>query len=123
MQKPNVNDTSLFICQLPQETQKQIKHDLEVYAKENEITLEVDEVTGEYLAMEDRFCNIEEIYNITESTIVSALPKEIQDEIINEVSDYHFSNGNGLLTKDDIQTILNSSLGELEEVIDLENYL
>lgn len=60
---------------------------------------------------------------MTKSTIISSLPKEIQDEIINEVSDYHFSNGNGILTKEDIQTILNSSLGELENVIDLENYL
>ncbi len=123
MQKPNVKDTSLFICQLPQDIQEQIKQDLETYAKENEITLEVDEVTGEYLAMQDRFCNIEEIYNITESTIVSSLPKEIQDEIINEVSDYHFSNGNGILTKEDKETILNSSLGDLENVIELENYL
>lgn len=123
MQKPNVKDTSLFICQLPQDIQEQIKQDLETYAKENEITLEVDEVTGEYLAMQDRFCNIEEIYNITESTIISTLPKEIQDEIINEVSDYHFCNGNGILTKEDIETILNSSLGDLESVIELENYL
>lgn len=63
MQKPNVKDTSLFICQLPQVIQEQIKHDLETYAKQNEITLEVDEVTSEYLAMQDRFCTIEEIYN------------------------------------------------------------
>lgn len=123
MQKPNVNDTSLFICQLPQDIQEQIKHDLEVYALENGITLEVDEVTGEYLAMQDRFCNIEDIYNITESTVISTLPKETQDEIINEVIDYHFCNGNGILTNDDIETVLNSSLGELENVIDLENYL
>lgn len=63
MQKPNVTDTSLFICQLPLDIQEQIRHDLEVYAQENEITLEVDEITGEYLAMQDRFCSLEELYN------------------------------------------------------------
>lgn len=60
---------------------------------------------------------------MNKSTIISTLPKEIQDSIINEVFDYHFCNGNGILTKEDIKTILNSSLGELEEVIELENYL
>lgn len=62
MQKPNVTDTTLFICQLPQDIQNQIKQDLETYANENGITLEVDEITKEYLAMQDRFCNLEEIY-------------------------------------------------------------
>lgn len=60
---------------------------------------------------------------MTKLTIVSTLPKEIQDEIINEVFDFHFCNGDGILTKEDIETILNSSLGDLENVIELENYL
>lgn len=60
--KPNVSDNTLFICQLPKETQEQIKRDLEQHALVNGYELKIDKVTGEYFAMQDRFLCIEDIY-------------------------------------------------------------
>lgn len=62
MQKPNVSDTSLFICQLPQDIQDQIKQDVETHAYENGYILEIDEETNEYVALSRRFCDIDDMY-------------------------------------------------------------
>ena len=63
MTKPVINKTSCFICTLSEEVQKQIRKDLENHAEENGYTLEIDEETGDYIAMSGRFCDIEEVYN------------------------------------------------------------
>lgn len=62
MNKPYRGKTSAFICTLPEETQNQIRKDLETYAEKQGFELEKD-FTGDYIAMNGRFCDIEEIYH------------------------------------------------------------
>jgi hypothetical protein len=54
--------TTIFISQLPEETQEIIKGDLQHHAKKNGIILEKDE-NNEYIGLSGRFCDIEEIYS------------------------------------------------------------
>ena len=53
---------TVFICQLPEQTQSIIRKDLERYAHENGSQLSWDEENNDYTAMSGRFCDIEEIY-------------------------------------------------------------
>ena len=53
---------TVFICQLPEETQSIIRKDLESYAHENGFQLSWDTENNDYIAMSGRFCDIEEIY-------------------------------------------------------------
>lgn len=53
---------TVFICQLPEETQSIIRKDLEHYAHENGFQLSWDAENNDYTAMAGRFCDIEEIY-------------------------------------------------------------
>lgn len=52
---------NIFIMQLSEEEQNEIKAKLETYAKENDFELEIDEETGEYVAMLGRLCDIEDV--------------------------------------------------------------
>lgn len=56
---------TVFICQLPEETQSIIRKDLEHYAHENGFQLSLDAENNDYTAMAGRFCDIEEIYQDT----------------------------------------------------------
>lgn len=60
--KPIIINTSLFICQLPKVTQEQIKKDIEIYVINHDFKLEIDNESNDYIAMQGRFCDIEEIY-------------------------------------------------------------
>lgn len=48
---------------------------------------------------------------------------ELQNLIINDVANFHFCNGNGILTEEEKELILNSTLEELENVLAIENYI
>lgn len=56
---------TVFIYQLPEETQSIIRKDLERYAHENGSQLSWDGENNDYTAMSGRFCDIEEIYQDT----------------------------------------------------------
>ena len=56
---------TVFICQLPEETQSIIRKDLERYAHENGSQLSWDGENNDYTAMSGRSCDIEEIYQDT----------------------------------------------------------
>lgn len=57
--------TTIFIAQLPEETQRIIRADLMEYAREHNERLEWDLEAQDYAGMTRRFCDIEEIYRDT----------------------------------------------------------
>lgn len=57
--------TTVFIAQLPEETQEIIRVDLLEYAREHNERLEWDSEAQDYVGMTGRFCDIEEIYKYT----------------------------------------------------------
>lgn len=58
--------STIFICQLPEETQKIIRADLEECAREQEEELLMDEESGDYMGLSRRFCDISHIYQHTD---------------------------------------------------------
>lgn len=54
--------TTVFIAQLPKETQDIIREDMKLHARENGYRLEWDAEARDYIGMTRRFCDIEEIY-------------------------------------------------------------
>ena len=56
--------TNLFICQLSESVQTEIRKSLEEHAKINGYGLEIDAETNDYLAMSGRIFDIAEIYKI-----------------------------------------------------------
>ncbi len=58
--------TTVFIAQLPEETQRIIRADLMEYAREHNERLEWDPEARDYAGMTRRFCDIEEIYRDTD---------------------------------------------------------
>lgn len=63
--KLTVPYTTVFIAQLPEETQEIIRADLLEYAREHNERLEWDSEAQDYVGMTGRFCDIEEIYKYT----------------------------------------------------------
>lgn len=59
---------------------------------------------------------------ITKTQYVSTMSKEVQERILADVEDSLFCNGFSM-TELDKDTVLNSRLCDLEEVIDLEDYI
>lgn len=57
--------TTVFITQLPKETQQIIREDLMEYAREHNERLDWDTEARDYVGMTRRFCDIEEIYRDT----------------------------------------------------------
>lgn len=60
-----VPETTIFIAQLPVETQHIIREDLRQHAREHGYQLEWDREAGDYVGMTRRFCDMEDIYNGT----------------------------------------------------------
>ena len=110
--------TTIFIAQLPEETQQIIREDLIEYAREHNERLEWDPEARDYAGMTRRFCDIEEIYRDTD--LIFCGPGE-------DVRDYELSQQRTLtvrLTDDDIDALCRKAggadltVGEL-----LENFI
>ena len=71
--------STIFICQLPEETQKIIRADLEECAREQEEELLMDEESGDYMGLSRRFCDISHIYQHTD--LVYCKPGEEPDNL------------------------------------------
>lgn len=66
--KLTIPHPTIFICQLPEETQSIIRKDLESYARENGLRLSWDAENNDYTAIAGRFCDIEGIYTDNNET-------------------------------------------------------
>lgn len=58
--------TTIFIAELPEETQNIIREDLKQHAREHNYRLEWDRESKDYVGMSRRFCDVEDIYRDTE---------------------------------------------------------
>ena len=110
--------TTIFIAQLPEETQQIIRADLMEYAREHNERLEWDPEARDYAGMTRRFCDIEEIYRDTD--LIFCEPGE-------DVRDYELSQQRTItvrLPDDDIDALCRKAggadltVGEL-----LENFI
>lgn len=54
---------------------------------------------------------------------IATLPEEVQAQILEDVIHYNFCNGGYTMTAEEIDTVLNSRLCDLEEIIDLDDYV
>lgn len=54
---------------------------------------------------------------------VATFPREVQEQILEDVIHYNFCNGGYTMTAEEIDIVLNSRLCDLEEVIDIEDYI
>ena len=113
-----VPHTTIFIAQLPEETQQIIRADLMEYAREHNERLEWDSEARDYAGMTRRFCDIEEIYKDTD--LIFCEPGE-------DVRDYELSQQRTItvrLPDDDIDALcrkaggVDLTVGEL-----LENFI
>ena len=97
--------TTIFIDQLPEETQQIIRADLMEYAREHNERLEWDPEARDYAGMTRRFCDIEEIYKDTD--LIFCEPGE-------DVRDYELSQQRTItirLPDDDIDALCRKAGG------------
>lgn len=110
--------TTIFIAQLPEETQRIIRADLMEYAREHNERLEWDSEAQDYAGMTRRFCDIEEIYRDTD--LIFCEPGE-------DVRDYELSLQRTIrirLPDDDIEALCRKAGGvDLTAGELLENFI
>ena len=54
---------------------------------------------------------------------IATFPQEVQERILEDAENFHFSNGGIALTEVEKEEILSCKLCDLEEIIDIEKYI
>lgn len=54
---------------------------------------------------------------------IATLPEEVQAQILDDVFHFHFCDSGHFITEEEKEMVLNSRLCDLEEIIDLDDYI